>query len=487
MVEILNAKEEQLPQTSLAGKLPRNVAIVAAVLISLLAAVLLLQGFDLLGQPVRVGRGVRIGAASPIGNRLLVVAPHPDDESLAAGGLIQQALAEGRKVEVVVITGGDGNRGAARVCSGKDAPTPADFTAMGAERMRETRLATSHLGLPARDLLFLGYADGSLNSLWGSNWDYNKLHLGLNGARHAPYDFAYQKRAPYCGANLVKNLESVMKGFGPNSILYPDAEDDHHDHWAANAFIQYALTQAGYRAHEYTYLVHRNDFPVPRQYAPAASMTPPPALELSGEQWELAPLSQHEEQVKGEALKEYRVPARVSGPFIESFIRKDELTRQVPPGQVWSIGPTKPDLAARTMPYVVNSDPPSDLMRPDASGSTEITRVAFAQGKAVSYIGMETEGAISNDVTYTCRLRIFRGSGVSRADIAVHGKATTWLKFARNSIYHSGAIPVRRLATRLWIEVPSSTLAGANTVMMSVDSIEGGHMEDRTAWQRYQL
>ena len=462
-------------------------AIVAAVLISLLAAVLLLQGLDLLGQPVRIGRSGRLGAAPPIGDRLLVVAPHPDDESLAAGGLIQQALAEGRKVEVVVITGGDGNRGAARVCSGKDAPTPADFRAMGTERMRETRLATRHLGLPARDLLFLGYADGSLNSLWGGNWDHDKLHLGLNGARHAPYDFAYQRRAPYCGENLVKNLESVMKGFEPNSILYPDAEDDHHDHWAANAFIQYALTQTGYRAHEYTYLVHRLDFPVPRQYAPDTSMTPPPALEQSATQWELAPLSQHEEKVKGEALKAYRIPARVTGPFIESFIRKDELTRQVLPGRVWPIGTAKPDLAARSMPYVVNSDPPSDLMRPDASGSTELTRVAFARGKTVSCIGLETEGAISNDVTYTYRLRIFRGSGVSRADIAVRGTAATWLKFARNSIYQSGAIPVRRLASRLWIEVPSSLFVGKSTVMMSVDSNEGGHTADRTSWQRYQL
>jgi hypothetical protein len=61
------------------------------------------------------------------------------------------------------------------------------------------------------------------------------------------------------------------------------------------------------------------------------------------------------------------------------------------------------------------------------------------------------------------------------------------LKFARNSIYQSGAIPVRRLASRLWIEVPSSLFVGKSTVMMSVDSNEGGHTADRTSWQRYQL
>ena len=42
------------------------------------------------------------------GERLLVLAPHPDDETLGAGGLIQRVLARGGTVRVVLVTAGDG-------------------------------------------------------------------------------------------------------------------------------------------------------------------------------------------------------------------------------------------------------------------------------------------------------------------------------------------------------------------------------------------
>ena len=42
------------------------------------------------------------------GERLLVVAPHPDDETLGAGGLIQRVLAHGGTVRVMLVTAGDG-------------------------------------------------------------------------------------------------------------------------------------------------------------------------------------------------------------------------------------------------------------------------------------------------------------------------------------------------------------------------------------------
>ncbi len=42
------------------------------------------------------------------GERLLVVAPHPDDETLGAGGLIQRVLENHGQVRVVLITAGDG-------------------------------------------------------------------------------------------------------------------------------------------------------------------------------------------------------------------------------------------------------------------------------------------------------------------------------------------------------------------------------------------
>ena len=39
--------------------------------------------------------------------RVIIVAPHPDDEVLGAGGLIQAALSRDISVEVVAVTDGD--------------------------------------------------------------------------------------------------------------------------------------------------------------------------------------------------------------------------------------------------------------------------------------------------------------------------------------------------------------------------------------------
>src|SRR5207237_9279099 len=43
----------------------------------------------------------------PLGRRLLVVAPHPDDEVLAAGGLMARILRPPGTVQVGVATGGE--------------------------------------------------------------------------------------------------------------------------------------------------------------------------------------------------------------------------------------------------------------------------------------------------------------------------------------------------------------------------------------------
>ena len=41
--------------------------------------------------------------------RLLMVAPHPDDETIATGLLIQQVLAAGGEVRILLLTAGDNN------------------------------------------------------------------------------------------------------------------------------------------------------------------------------------------------------------------------------------------------------------------------------------------------------------------------------------------------------------------------------------------
>ena len=58
-----------------------------------------------------VAQAEEVEAVEPLishNTRLMVFSPHPDDESLGAGGLIQRVLAAGGKVRVVFMTNGDG-------------------------------------------------------------------------------------------------------------------------------------------------------------------------------------------------------------------------------------------------------------------------------------------------------------------------------------------------------------------------------------------
>lgn len=48
-----------------------------------------------------------LGLAAPACSRLLVVAPHPDDEVLAAAGLMRRAARQGLSIEIVAVTDGE--------------------------------------------------------------------------------------------------------------------------------------------------------------------------------------------------------------------------------------------------------------------------------------------------------------------------------------------------------------------------------------------
>lgn len=99
-----------------------------------------------------VRSGLAEVAAPSAGDRLLVVAAHPDDETLGAGGLL--AVAEGRGARVVVVVATDG------AASHPASPTvrPRDLASV---RRREVYAALAVLA-PSAEVLLLGFDDGAL-------------------------------------------------------------------------------------------------------------------------------------------------------------------------------------------------------------------------------------------------------------------------------------------------------------------------------------
>ena len=81
---------------------------------------------------------------------LVVVAPHPDDESLGCGGLIAEAGAEGRPTRVIIISDGVGSHPASKLFPERR---------LRELREEEARCAVSELGLDPRNVVFLRLPD----------------------------------------------------------------------------------------------------------------------------------------------------------------------------------------------------------------------------------------------------------------------------------------------------------------------------------------
>src|SRR5579863_8424317 len=87
--------------------------------------------------PVARAPGLPLMTPLTARDRVLIVAPHPDDESLCCAGLIQQALAAGAQVGVVWVTAGDGFELDALLVEHTLSPDSAAMQRLGRQRLRE--------------------------------------------------------------------------------------------------------------------------------------------------------------------------------------------------------------------------------------------------------------------------------------------------------------------------------------------------------------
>src|ERR671937_38544 len=67
--------------------------------------------------------------------RVLIVAPHIDDEAIGAGGYALDSIANGAEVYVVFLTAGDCNRMSARLMHKTMEPTASNFLSVGNTRI----------------------------------------------------------------------------------------------------------------------------------------------------------------------------------------------------------------------------------------------------------------------------------------------------------------------------------------------------------------
>jgi LmbE family N-acetylglucosaminyl deacetylase len=286
-------------------------------------------------RPVVAADALRVGAKE----RLLVVAPHPDDETLGAGGLVQRVLEGGGAVRVVLVTAGDGYVEAVVHETGQPKPRPTQYIAYGARRLREARAALRALGRDTVRLQLLGFPDGGLAPLLTADWQRTHPERSrTTGVSDPPYREAVDPAVAYDGADLRRELLRLLREAHPTIVALPHPLDRHPDHRATGIFTLLAIHEwIGHRATRrepapqlLAYLVHWPDWPPGWN---AATPLPEPSrttLELPQDfpalKSSVAALVLTDEEIaaKHAALDAYRSQQEEMASLLAAFVRRTE-------------------------------------------------------------------------------------------------------------------------------------------------------------------
>lgn len=269
----------------------------------------------------------RVGALTPwegsFRQRLLVLAPHPDDETLAAGGLIQKVQASGRQVFIAWMTLGDGFQWDAALLDRTLRPRPEDLRKLAERRLGEAKAAARTLGVPENHLFFLGYPDRGLLHLFLENF-FTPYRSPATRLDRVAYPGTVSPGAPYTGEAWKTDLRRILERVAPDIVVAPALEDAHVDHRATAYMALRLLGERGWLSRLRFYIVHGGlEWPLPKGLHPGLYLEPPPRGRHLA--WQRLDLTLEEEARKLQALKAHRSQMEILGRFMEAFVRKNEL------------------------------------------------------------------------------------------------------------------------------------------------------------------
>src|SRR5579872_737761 len=134
-----------------------------------------------------------------------IVAPHPDDETLACGGLIALLRRNKQPVSIIVISDG-----------GNSHPHSKEFTreALCSMRKIEVMTAAQELGVTSGDVQFLDYPDGKVSEELSNEFP-----------------------------AVVKHVRLALEALNPSTLVIPFRGDSHADHTASWQIVRAAVRQ----------------------------------------------------------------------------------------------------------------------------------------------------------------------------------------------------------------------------------------------------
>ncbi len=421
--------------------------------------------------------------------RLIVFAPHCDDEVLGAAGLIQAALRQDIEVRIVIATHGDGYLFATMDEFKRAFPRPQDFISMGERRRQESLDALSSLGLPPQEATFLGYPDRGLASMWWSHWDDAQPFRSPYSQRdHSPYAHIRQPGAPYSGESLLRDLHGVLAEFQPDLVVLPHPLDEHPDHRALSAFVSLAveLVHADDPAYDPAllgYLVHYGMYPQHRRLSPLDGLRPPRQLEIVGD-WTQWMLSSGDVAAKQRAVSAYRSQQRLLGAFLRRFVQPNEPFMRMEAATVLGIveAETLPDAeagepvqSAQALPEETGvpraDDPVQDSVVRIARGGADIAGLRVFRWGDSLWVMLDLQAPVSRAYSYRLRVRVFSTDNTATWQ-GHYARADTDTVWARGD--------------RVWFKLDREALGDPDWLAVTAETRQGVTL-DHTAWHLIRL
>jgi len=281
---------------------------------------------------VRVVPG-EIPAPDVAEERVLVIAPHPDDDILGVGSSIEAFRRDGASVLVVFLTSGDANLAGKRLITMSPFRFPFEFRAIGTRRQKEALVALGRLGVPPENAIFLNYPDRGLSSLISEHWQaVDPFRSPYTHCSAKYFRGAFNPGSPYCGEALVQDLKEIITAFRPTILYLPHPLDAHEDHRAAYDLVHAALGALEALDAEFAcpdsrcYLVHSYAglWPTPSRVSDVRAMVPLEAFLEMGT-WHTTALTAESIHAKYRALRAHASQWWTSGSFLGRFVCSNEL------------------------------------------------------------------------------------------------------------------------------------------------------------------
>lgn len=421
-------------------------------------------------------------------DRILVFAPHPDDEVLGVGGVLQRAMSLKLPVKVVFFTHGDSNQWSFLLYRKHPVIMPGAVQKMGLVRRDEALSASSILGINANNLIFLGYPDFGTMNIWYHHWNARPpLRSMLTRVTKVPYQGAFRPGASYKGEEILQDIRSILADFKPTKIFISHPADHNGDHLSMYLFLRVALwdEEMEDKVTLYPYLIHYLGWPKPAGFHPDKPIEPPSFLK-NIIQWRQHRLTPQEFELKKAALQAHKTQYASTPKYLLSFIRPNEIFGDFPLIHLRA----NENSSVFSLKHNV---PTAEL--PDELNDREKTAFVGVEWKFVRWEGdnltvsIELSKALAQDVEASIYIFGYNKSVPFKEmpKVSVRLGVLSYTVYDQNKRIEQGLVSVKRTSNEVTITVPMKVLGNPDRILTSARTYLGNVPLDSASWMAVEL